>query len=109
MRYRPTNKFSSLAVVCLAGVLLSTTAQTAHFCAVRASAAHTTLELSPASSGPRMCLICLMAPSSNAVILLVAFFVRAGGAGSLSRQVIRYKPILGSFHLYTRPPPIAMA
>jgi len=92
--------------VCLAAVLLSTTAQVTHFCGLRKSNSQAALELDPALPGNPLCLICLMAPSTSAIILLVAFLnafrtiVCVGG-----RQMLPI-PIIESFHLYIRPPPL---
>jgi hypothetical protein len=75
IRYRQTQWPTCLALVCLATVLLSTTIQTAHFCAFRGANKQAALELDPSSSGSPVCLICLMSPSTSAIILLVAFFI----------------------------------
>jgi hypothetical protein len=45
----------------------------------------------------------------SAVILLVAFFVMASSTLSGGALQMRPKPVLGSFQLYIRPPPQALA
>jgi hypothetical protein len=107
IRYRQTHWATCLAVVCFATVLLSTTVQAAHFCAFRCPDAQAALELDPAASGNPVCLICLMAPSISAIILVVAFFIMSRSIVFVSRLQSRPRPILDSFQLYIRPPPLA--
>jgi hypothetical protein len=106
IRRRSTSGLS-LAGVCLAVVLLSTTVQTAHFCGLPVADAQAAVELDRASSSP-VCLTCLMAPSISALILLVAFFTTPGSARFVGRLQMRPKPVLYSFRLYIRPPPLAL-
>jgi hypothetical protein len=106
IRYRPTNWISYFAIVCLVGVLLSTTVQATHFCGFRGTDAQAAFELDTASSASPVCLTCLMAPSISALILLVAFFVMARSAAFFGGLQICPRPILDSFHLYIRPPPL---
>jgi hypothetical protein len=95
--------------VCLAAVLLSTTVQATHFCGLRGIDPQASVELDPASSGSPVCLICLMAPSISAIILLAAFFVMAGSTVFVGGLHMRPKPVLFSFQLYIRPPPFGLA
>jgi hypothetical protein len=90
----------------LAAVLLSATVQTAHFCGLRVPDAQAAVELDGASSGSPVCLTCLMAPSISALILLVAFFTMPGSVMLVGRLQMRPKPVLYSFPLYIRPPPL---
>jgi hypothetical protein len=103
------NGLGYLAVVCLAAVLLSTTLQATHFCELRGLDTQTAVEFNPASSSSPTCLICLMAPSISAIILLVAFFIMSGSTTFVGRLQMRPKPVLFSFQLYIRPPPHALA
>jgi hypothetical protein len=107
IRYRQTQWPTCLALVCLATVLLSTTIQTAHFCAFRGANKQAALELDPSSSGSPVCLICLMSPSTSAIILLVAFFIVSRSNAFVGRRRTPLRPILDSFDLYIRPPPLA--
>lgn len=50
-----------------------------------------------------------MASSMSALILLFVFFVAARGTLLVGSPQMRPKPILGSFLLYIRPPPQALA
>jgi hypothetical protein len=50
-----------------------------------------------------------MAPSTSAIILLVAFFIMSGSAMFIGDLPLRPKPILESFRLYIRPPPFDLA
>ena len=50
-----------------------------------------------------------MAPSINAIILLVAFFVMASSTLFVGGLQMRPKPVLYSFQLYIRPPPLDLA
>jgi hypothetical protein len=93
----------------LTAVLLSTTVQAAHFCGFPEPAAQAAVGLDPPSSGSSTCLICLMAPSISAIILLVAFFVMSGSTVFVGGLQMRPKPVLCSFHLYIRPPPLDLA
>ena len=110
LRHRSAKGFSGLAIVCLALVLLSTTVQATHFCGLRVPDAQSDSEswigLLPAA---RSCLICLMAPSISALILLVAFFTMSASAEFVGRLQMRPKPVLYSFRLYIRPPPFSLA
>jgi len=65
--------------------------------------------LDPASSGSPVCLICLMAPSTSAIILLVAFLVMWCSTVFVGGLQMRPKPMLDSFWLYIRPPPLDLA
>lgn len=96
-------------MVCLAAVLLSTTVQTAHFCGLSVPDAQAAVELDRASSGSPVCLICLMAPSISALVLLVAFFIMSGSTVFIGGLQMRPKPVLYSFQLYIRPPPLDLA
>jgi hypothetical protein len=109
IRYRSPKGSSCLAVVCLAAVLVSTTVQTTHFCGLRAPGAHAEVELDRASSSSPVCLICLVAPAISALILLVAFFIMPGSAVFVGGLQMRPKPVLYSFRLYIRPPPLDLA
>jgi len=110
IRYRSPKGLNCLAVVCLAAVLLlSTTVQTTHFCGLRAPGAQAAVELDRASSGTPACLICLMAPAISALILLVAFFTLSGSTVFIGGLQMRPKPVLYSFQLYIRPPPLDLA
>ncbi len=96
-------------MVCLAAVLLSTTVQTTHFCGLGAPDAQATVELDRASSGSPVCLICLMARSSTAIVLLIAFVVMSGSAVFVGALKMRPDPVLYSSRLYIRPPPFDLA
>ncbi len=63
--------------------------------------------MDPASSGSPVCLICLMAPSTSAIVLLVAFFIMALSPVFVGGLQVRPRPFLDSFQLYIRPPPLA--
>lgn len=92
--------------MCLAVVLLSATVQTTHFCGLRVPDVQAAVELDRAASGSPVCLTCLMAPSISALILLIAFFTLPGSAVFVGRLQMRPKPVLYSFQLYIRPPPL---
>jgi hypothetical protein len=97
------------AVVCLVAVLLSTTVQAAHFCGLRGPEAQASVELDGASSGSPVCFICLMARSSTAIVLLIAFVVMSGSTAFVGGLQMRPDPVLYSFRLYIRPPPPDLA
>jgi hypothetical protein len=109
VRSRSTNAVSCLAVVCLAGVLLSVTVQTTHFCGLYSVDAQTSVTLDPAPAGSSNCLTCLLAPSISALVLLLAFFIMAGSALFVSGLQMCPKPVLYSFRLHIRPPPPVLA
>ena len=50
-----------------------------------------------------------MAPSISAIIVLIAFFIMSGSAVFVGGLQMRPKPVLCSFHLYIRPPPLDLA
>ena len=107
IRSRQTSGLNYLAALCFAAVLLSTTVQAAHFCGLRPEPAQTAIQADPASSGSPSCLICLMAPSSSAIILLVAFVILSRNTAYVGGLQMRLRPILDSFGAYIRPPPLA--
>jgi hypothetical protein len=109
IRYQSTNGWKYFAVVCLLAVLFSTTVQSTHVCGLGAPDARATVELDRASSGSPVCLICLMARSSTAIVLLIAFVVITGSAVFVGGQQMRPDPVLYSFRLYIRPPPLDLA
>jgi hypothetical protein len=109
IRHQSANGLSWVAVVCLTAILVSTIIQTTHFCGLRAPDAQAAVELDRASSGSPVCLNCLMAPSMSAIILLVAFFTMSACAAFVGRMQMRPKPVLHSFRLYIRPPPLDLA
>ena len=107
IRYRQAQWATCLAVVCFAAVLVSTTVQASHFCVFRGANKRAALELDPSSSGSPVCLICLTSPSTSAIILLVAFFIVSSSNTFVRRRRTPLRPILDSFDLYSRPPPLA--
>jgi hypothetical protein len=106
IRYRHASSLNCFAVVCFAAVLLSTTVQAAHFCAFQEPSAQAIAESDSALSGGPACLVCLMAPSASAIILLIAFVVLSRSSAFVGGLQMRFKPILDSFQLYIRPPPL---
>jgi hypothetical protein len=50
-----------------------------------------------------------MARSSTAIVLLIAFVVITGSAVFVGGQQMRPDPVLYSFRLYIRPPPLDLA
>jgi hypothetical protein len=100
---------SWVAVVCLTAILLSTIIQSNHLCGIRVPDAQAAVELDQASSGSPVCLTCVMAASMSALILLVAFFTMSASSAFVGRMQMRPKPILYSFRLYIRPPPLDLA
>jgi len=50
-----------------------------------------------------------MAPAISALILLVAFFTLSGSTVFIGGLQMRPKPVLYSFQLYIRPPPLDLA
>lgn len=96
-------------MLCLGTVLLSTTIQTSHFCGLRGLNVPASVEVSPASSGSPVCLICQMARSGTAIVLLIAFVVMSGCTAFVSGLQMWPSPVLHSFRLYIRPPPLELA
>ena len=68
-----------------------------------------TLELDTCSVGSPAWITFLMAPSISALILLVAFFTLSGSTVFVGGLQMRPKPVLYSFQLYIRPPPLDLA
>jgi hypothetical protein len=86
---------------------LSTTVQAAHFCGFRQPGTQFTVESDSALSGGPACMVCLMAASTSAIILLAAFVVLSRSSVFVGGLQMRFRPILDSFQLYIRPPPLA--
>jgi hypothetical protein len=80
-----------------------------HFCGLRGPDAQATVELDRASSGGPVCLICQMARSGTAIVLLIAFVVITVSTVFVGRGQMRLDPVLYSFRLYIRPPPFDLA
>jgi hypothetical protein len=87
-------------------VMLSGMIQSAHYCGLRKPGSPAALELDRGSSGGPLCLICLMAPSTSAILLLLALSVMFHAVLSLRLPQISPHPVLASFHLHIRPPPL---
>ena len=94
-----------LARLCLAVLLLSTTAQTVHFCDLSISSDRAILQSRPVSHTNAVCLICMMAYSAAAAVLLVSFSPTFRKRGRASVPQARPRLFLESFQLYVRPPP----
>jgi len=86
-------------------VFLSTLFQAAHWCGFQPQGGEPAAESDGGSAGNSACLICLMAPSTSAIVLLVAFAVLFRSAGWVGGLQMCSAPILNFFRLYIRPPP----
>jgi len=94
-----------LASLCLVMLLLSTTAQVVHFCELGVPSDRAALQSRPVSPNNAVCLICLMAYSAAAVLLLVSFSPTFRKRPRASVGQARPRLFLESFQLYVRPPP----
>ena len=102
-RRAQTNSAAWLTVVCIAMLLAATTAQAGHFCGFPIPDANGGSQV--ASSRSAVCLICLMASSAMAAIMLVVFFPCLRGGARAWCPRVQPRPFLESFQLYVRPPP----
>ena len=94
-----------LAGLCIAMLLLSTTAQAVHFCELSIVGELGVSQSQPASPNGAVCLICLMAHSTAAAVLLVVFSPTFRRRARASVPLVRPKLFLEAFQLYVRPPP----
>jgi hypothetical protein len=94
-----------LAGLCIAMLLLSTTAQAIHFCELSAPGERVAFQSRPASPNSAICLICLMAHSAAAAVLVVVFSPTFRKRTRASVPQVRPRLFLESFQLYVRPPP----
>ena len=83
----------------MVAILVSTTVQAAHFCGFYGPGAQAALELDPAWSGNASCLVCLLAPSASAIVLLIALFVSFHSGDRIGTLQMRPRPIIESFLL----------
>ncbi len=94
-----------LAGLCIAMLLLSTTAQAVHFCELTVSGERVVVQSRPASPNSAICLVCLMAHSATAAVLAVVFSPTFRKRARASVPQVRPRLFLQSFQLYVRPPP----
>jgi hypothetical protein len=94
-----------LAGLCIAMLLLSTTAQAIHCCDLNAPSERVAFQSPQASPNSAICLICLMAHSAAAAVLVVVFSPTFRKRARASVPQVRPKLFLESFQLYVRPPP----
>jgi hypothetical protein len=96
-----------LAGLCIAMLLLSTTAQAVHFCELGVAGESIAFQSQPVSPNSAVCLICLMAHSAAAAVLLIVFSPTFRKRVRSSVPQVRPKLFLESFQLYVRPPPVS--
>jgi len=94
-----------LAGLCIAMLLLSTTAQAVHFCELSISGERAVFQSRSASPNSAVCLICLMAHSAAAAVLVLVFSPTFRKRTRASVRQVRPRLFLESFQLYVRPPP----
>jgi hypothetical protein len=94
-----------LVSLCIGMLLLSTTAQAIHCCDLNAPSERAALGSPQSSPNSAICLICLMAHSAAAAVLLVMFSPTFRKRDRASVPQVRPRLFLESFQLYVRPPP----
>ena len=94
-----------LAGLCIAMLLLSTTAQAVHFCELSVPGERTVVQSRQASPNSAICLICLMAHSAAAAVLVVVLSPTFLKRARASVPQVSPSLFLESFQLYVRPPP----
>jgi hypothetical protein len=94
-----------LAVLCIAMLLLSTTAQAVHFCELSAPGDLVVFQPRDAAPNSAICLICLLAHSAATVVLIVVFSPTFRKRDRITVPQVRPRLFLESFQLYVRPPP----
>jgi hypothetical protein len=103
---RRTGWATWLAGLCIAMLLLSTIAQAIDSCELSAAGESVVLQSQAASPNGAICLICLMAHSVAATVLVVVFSPTFGKRLRVSVPQVRAKLFIESFQLYVRPPPL---
>ncbi|PYV94677.1 MAG: hypothetical protein DMG89_24555 [Acidobacteria bacterium] len=91
-------------IVCVLTVLIASTAAQSHFCAPATAA-------SPRASTPALftssvCLLCVMAQTTTAIMLMIAAFVLISATLCKQPPHPRGISLLHIFHLHVRPPPL---
>jgi hypothetical protein len=94
-----------LAGLCIAMLLLSTTAQAIDFCELCATGEQGVFQFQPAAPNSSVCLICLLAHSTAAVVLAIVLSPTFRKRARASVPLVRPKLFLETFQLYVRPPP----
>jgi hypothetical protein len=103
---RKTGFATWLAALCIAMLLLSTTAQAVHFCELSMPGGRVAFQARPAASpNSAVCLICLMAHSAATAVLVVVFSPTFRKRALASVPELRPRLFQASFQLYVRPPP----
>jgi hypothetical protein len=94
-----------LVGLCIAMLLLSTTAQAIHFCELSIADDLGVSQSQPAAPNSSVCLICLLAHSTATVVLAIVFSPTFRKRARVSVPLVRPKLFLETFQLYVRPPP----
>ena len=94
-----------LAGLCIVMLLLSTTALAVDFCQLSATGEQGVFQSQPAAPNSSVCLICLLAHSTAAVVLAIVLSPTYRKRARASVPLVRPKLFLETFQLYVRPPP----
>ena len=105
MGRKKTKHAAGLGFVCIAVLLLTTVAQTAHFCGFQVLETRSTPQVRQASPGTTLCLTCLMAQAGAAVTAFSTFLPSPHKSSPLCWQQMQSRPFLHAFQMYDRPPP----
>jgi hypothetical protein len=96
-----------MAWLCLAVLLMASIVQVTHLCGFSLLDTCHTPQFHAVSSSGTVCLICLMAQPATVVLLFVAFFSNLPARPRVSFRKVTPNPLLESFELYVRPPPVS--
>lgn len=96
---------NGLAYLCLALLLLATTAQATHVCALQSWETDSAAQVTSGSSANAICLTCLMAQWATAVLVAISFFLALRPKSRTWFVPIETRTNTRFFQLYVRPPP----
>ena len=105
IRLGSTHSASWLQYACIALLLLATTFQAAHVCGLQTADRSDVAQFQSGSLNRAVCLTCLLAQSTSAGLISVAFVLALRRSASVCFPQSRPRPFLQSFQLYVRPPP----
>ena len=105
IRLGPTSFENWLGYACIAILLLAATFQAAHICGSQLPDSRHAAQFQSGSPNTPVCLICLLAESTKAVLISISCFLTLWTSVHVCFPQSQPRAFLQSFPLYVRPPP----